>query len=114
MKRIGLRPFLCALVLIVPLITPSTFAQDFRGAITGTVTDPSGGVLPGVTVTVTNVATNVSSATVTDSKGFYRIAYLNSGDYSVEGKLEGLKTVVHRGVSVHVGDSLKLDLKMEP
>ncbi|HEV7765812.1 MAG TPA: TonB-dependent receptor [Thermoanaerobaculia bacterium] len=102
---------LCA--LLVTLISVPLAAQDFRGAITGTVTDSSGAVLPGVTVTVTNVDTNLASNTVTDSRGFYQVRYLNSGNYSVEVQLDGFKTVVRKGIAVHVGDSLKLDVALE-
>ena len=63
---------LSALLLILVSVPGS--AQDFRGAITGTVSDATGGVLPGVTVTVTNVATNLASPTVTDERGFTRFA----------------------------------------
>lgn len=76
------------------------------------VTDASGGVLPGVTVTVTNVETNVSTDTVTDAEGRYQARYLNPGTYSVTAALEGFKTVVRPGVVVGVGDSLSVDLVM--
>jgi len=102
---------LTALVLI--LLTFPAAAQDFRGAITGTVTDSGGGVLPGVTVTVTNVETNVASPTVTDGRGFYQVRYLISGTYSVEAQLDGFRTAVHKGITVRVGDSLKVDLSLE-
>ena len=46
-------------------------AQDYRGTIKGRIADNTGVELPGVTVTVTNVATNVAATVVTDAKGFY-------------------------------------------
>jgi hypothetical protein len=107
-QRIAL---LTAVLSVLAFVTVS--AQDFRGAISGTITDASGGVLPGVTVSVTNTETNVATTAVTDSKGFYQVRYLNSGTYSVEAKLEGLKTAVRKGIAVHVGDALKIDFAME-
>ena len=98
----------CALLFSLPLA-----AQDFRGTISGSVTDSTGGVLPGVTVTVTNVATNVATTTVTDGKGFYRAPYLISGTYNVEAQLEGLKTAIRRDVVVRVGDSINADFVMQ-
>lgn len=109
-QRIGL---LCAAVFVLLLASTSAFAQDFRGAISGTITDSTGGLLPGVTVTVMNVETNISTNVITDSKGFYQARYLNTGTYSVEAKLEGFKPMVRKGVSVHVGDALKIDFKLE-
>ncbi len=71
-------------------------AQEFRGAISGTVTDSTGGVLPGVTVTVTNRDTGVLQTAVTDAKGLYQVLYLNPGVYDVAGELQGFKKVVRR------------------
>src|SRR5215210_5918711 len=96
-----LYPVLSALVLI--LFTFSAGAQDFRGAIGGTVTDASGAVLPGVTVTVTNVETNVSNDIVTDERGTFLVRYLNAGTYNVQAQLEGLQTVQRKNISVRVG-----------
>src|SRR5689334_23045628 len=104
--RFGL---LCAVLLI----SPSLFAQDFRGGVSGTVKDGSGAVLPGVTITVTNVETNISATAITDAKGFYQIRYLNSGPYKVEARLEGFKPVIRQGVTVRIGDVIPVDFKME-
>src|SRR4028119_2058952 len=92
---------LSALVLV--LFTFPATAQDFRGAISGTITDATGGVLPGVTVTVTNVETNVAQTVVTDERGTYQVRHLNAGTYSVQAELQGLQTMVRRGISVRVG-----------
>src|SRR5687767_9247268 len=89
---------LSALVLILYPIVAS--AQDFRGAIGGTVTDADGGVLPGVTVTVTNTETNVSNDTVTDERGTFLVRHLNAGTYDVQAQLEGLQTMQRKGISV--------------
>jgi hypothetical protein len=100
---------LLGLTLALPAI-----AQDFRGGITGRVTDSSGGVLPGVTITAINVDTNSTAVVVTDAKGFYQILHLNSGPYTIEAKLEGFKPVLRKGITVHVGDSIKLDVSLQP
>src|SRR5207247_2290943 len=106
---------LCAVLTLLCLtIAATTSAQDFRGGITGRVTDSSGAVLPGVTITVTNAETNVTGVVVTDAKGFYQVLHLNSGPYSVEAKLEGFKPVVRKGLTVRVGDTIKVDLTLQP
>lgn len=108
---------LCArlvLLAVLVLVVPTVLAQDPRGGISGRVTDSSGGVLPGVTITVTNVETNVAAVHVTDSKGYYQALHLNSGNYAVEAKLDGFKPVVRKGVTVRVGDTLKVDVALEP
>jgi hypothetical protein len=101
---------LLALLLLVPA---ASFAQDFRGAITGRITDRSAAVLPGVTVTATNAATNVHSTAVTDGQGSYNIQYLTPGTYSVSAELSGFKKVVREGVEIRIGDRLTIDLSLE-
>jgi hypothetical protein len=87
-------------------------AQDFRGSIAGTVTDSTGGVLPGASVTVTNVGTNVAVDAVTDGKGYYQVRYLSSGTYSVTAKLQGFSVAVRKAIEVRVGDALTADLTL--
>jgi len=80
-------------------IAATAVGQEFRGAITGRVNDKSGGVLPGVTVTATNVATNVSSTTVTTGEGLFTIPYLIPGTYTVAAELSGFKKSVASNLS---------------
>jgi hypothetical protein len=87
--------------------------QDFRGGLTGRITDASGGRMPGVTVTATNVATNVASTTTSNGDGDYAILFLNPGTYSVTAELSGFKKIVRQNVDVRVGEKLGLDLALE-
>ncbi len=88
-------------------------AQDFRGAVAGTVTDSSGGRTPGVTVSAINVATNGTTTTTTDNDGAYTLRYLTPGIYSVTAELSGFKKMVRENVEVRIGDRLELDLHLE-
>lgn len=88
-------------------------AQEFRGAIEGTVSDTTGGVLPGVTVTVTNTATAVEQNVVTDDSGRFRVLYLNPGSYTVAAELSGFKKFVRVDNQVRVGDVLRVDVVLE-
>ncbi len=106
-RRIGL---LLVLLLALPTVLS---AQDFRGAITGTITDSTGAVLPGVAVTVTNTETNIANTTLTDERGAYQVRYLNAGTYDVQAQLEGLQTVRQNGISVRVGDAIPVNFTME-
>ena len=80
-----------AVAAILFLTSTSSPAQEFWGRIIGTVSDPTGGVLPGVTVTVTNTETHVAQTVVTDAQGLYQVRYLNPGTYSVTAELQGFK-----------------------
>jgi hypothetical protein len=88
--------------------------QDFRGSILGTITDSQGGVLPGATVTITNLGTNVAQRVTTDGEGRYRVGYLISGSYSVGAELQGFKVSVRKPIEVRVGDVITVDLRLEP
>ncbi len=59
-------------------------AQAVRGTVLGTITDKTGGILPGVTVTVTNTETGVMQNTVSDAQACYSVTNLLPGMYSVE------------------------------
>ncbi len=82
-------PILVALALLVGANVAA--AQTFRGGISGRVTDQSGGVLPGVTVTATNTGTGVSRTTVTSSTGDFSLPDLPLGTYTVEATIEGFQ-----------------------
>ncbi len=102
-----------ALALALFVGAPGAHAQDFRGAITGRITDPQGGRLPGATITVTHVATNVVTTTTTDSDGGYSLSYLAPGTYKVTAELSGFKKAAREGVEVRIGDRLELAMTLE-
>ena len=83
---------LLSALLSLSLAAPA-FAQSqaANGTIEGTVSDSSGGVLPGVTVTITNVDTGAERVVVTNDKGLYRAPLLPLGTYKVVAELQGFK-----------------------
>src|SRR3989454_10865385 len=76
---------LAALVLLILLTVPAAWAQSqaVNGSIEGLVTDTTGAVLPGATVTVANADTGMQRVVPTDPSGFYRAALLPLGTYRV-------------------------------
>lgn len=106
------RPFWIAALCLLA-IAGITFAQEFRGSITGLVIDISGAVVVGARVTVTNSATNVSTSAATDESGNYTVLYLTPGQYRVSVEAKGFKKFVRPGLEVRVGDKLTLDLQLE-
>jgi outer membrane receptor protein involved in Fe transport len=95
------------------LIPPATFGQAASANLTGTVKDTSGGVLPGVTITAKNVATNEVRTTVTGGDGLYRITNLPRGTYEVTAELQGFKILRQSDVLLTVGDTVRLDFPLE-
>ena len=86
-------------------------AQETRGTIGGTVRDASGGVMPGATITVRNVAMATEVTVVTNAVGVYQAPYLIPGAYKVTAALSGFKTVT-REVDVRIADRLEVDLAL--
>jgi Carboxypeptidase regulatory-like domain/TonB dependent receptor len=87
-------------------------AQTQTGTITGTVTDSTGAVLVGSTVTITNEGTDVGQTTTTDAQGRYLVPLLPIGSYDVQAKLSGFQTVVHKGITVAVGATPVVDFSL--
>ena len=95
------RPLCLALVLLA--MGSVATAQTQLGAIQGTITDESGGVLPGVTVTVTNLATGVARTTTSNETGVYRVQGLDPGRFSITADLQGFRKAVSKEVVLSVG-----------
>src|SRR5688500_13423844 len=89
------------LVLLAAIAAPAA-GQDFRGAITGRVSDTSNAVLPGATVTATNTATNQATSSVTNSDGLYNLLFLTPGVYHVVAELTGFKRLDRQNIEVRV------------
>ncbi len=87
-------------------------AQLVRSAILGTITDESGLVVPGVTVAVTNLATNVSQTIITDDTGNYMVPFLDPGEYRVSAVLTGFKKAVEPRAQLDVATRLRVDLTL--
>jgi hypothetical protein len=104
------RLVVAALVSLWPAVAG---AQAVKGSLVGNVTDSSGLVLPGVTVTITEVQTNISYSTATNESGNYTFSNLKDGVYRVVSELSGFKRVVRNDVEVPVNATVRADVKME-
>jgi hypothetical protein len=80
-----------------------------QSSITGTLTDPQGAALPGVTATAVNLATNVKTIAITNTAGVYLITSLVNGNYRVTFTLTGFSPVV-REIELRAGDRLRVDV----
>ena len=100
-------------VLLISLFVVGVSAQEFRGTITGTVTDPNGAAVAGATVVVKNTETNIASTVTTNDEGSYTVPFLVPGTYSVTATGSGFKTASRQAINVKVEDRLTLDFTME-
>jgi hypothetical protein len=102
----------CLCLLLLSAATP-TSAQDFRGRINGTVTDNTGAVLPGVTVTASSPALIQQQVQVTGAEGDYRFIALPPGVYDVTFELSGFQTIKREGVRVIINQTLTVDQQLQ-
>src|SRR5580765_3905074 len=114
MLRTLSRCVLVATLIVLGFGAPSIAAQAVRGAVLGTVTDKTGGVLPGVTVAVKNTETGVAQSTVSDGEGRYSVSDLLPGAYTVESSLSGFQTVIRQGIRLVVGAQVVVDFSLGP
>src|SRR6185295_7665886 len=77
------------------------FGQTNTGRISGTVTDESGAVMPGVDVTVRNPATGLARNVITNESGTFQVPLLPPSLYEVEASLPGFRTETRAGVTVN-------------
>ena len=99
----------CCLVLLLDSVAS---AQTNNGQISGTVRDTSGGVLPGVTVTVTNTSTNIARTEVTGPNGTYVVASLPFGAYSVSVELQGFRKAEKTGIQLPPDGRITADFSL--
>lgn len=88
-------------------------AQGQLGTINGTVTDASGGAIPGATVIATQTATGVQTKTTTTGAGVYRLISLSPGTYSIAVSKAGFRTSVQGGVDLHVAETLAANFTLQ-
>ena len=88
-RRLSVIAAIAAMMAVAAL--PPAHAQAVRGTLVGNVTDTSGAAMPGVTVTITDVNTNVGRTAVTNESGNYNFSSLLSGTYRVEAELQGFR-----------------------
>ena len=103
---------LIAPCLVLTLLAGTAVAQRTNASIRGTVTDTTGGVLPGATVTVNNEETGLTRATVTNSDGIYAVGQLPVGRYKVDVELNGFKTASRTSVLLRVADDYSIDFQL--
>src|SRR5271154_2357954 len=96
---------LCIIGLVLMLAGISMAQSSGTGAITGTVTDPSGAVVPNVTVTVTSLDNGEVRTTTTSGTGSYQVNLLLPGNYSVKFEAAGFQSSTFASVSVTVTET---------
>jgi len=103
--------WILALLAMTVCANRPAVAQLDTGGITGTVTDPTGAVVPGAKVTLTNEATGVTILTSSTSTGTYSLNAVRPGTYTLQGEASGFQRFIDKGVEVHVQQTLTVDIQ---
>ena len=101
------------LLSLTVLVCIVSAAQTFRGRLTGVITDPTGAVIAQAEVVLTNLATGVAQRAVSNEQGVYLLPSVEPGQYRLTVSLTGFKTFVQEPITMPVGGSLTLAVRLE-
>jgi hypothetical protein len=113
MRRLEFCIRLVVFLSLLSLAASPLKAQETRGSILGRITDPSGALVPGATITVTNEATNTKVAARSNDDGNYNVPFLPPGSYMVLVEATGFKKALQKGIVVQVQDRIALNFALE-
>jgi hypothetical protein len=110
------KQFRSLVVVSAVMLTVSTLsrAQTITGSVNGTVTDPSGAVIPNATIAAHNVDTGVDTRTTSNNAGDYNIRFLQIGHYTVTVSGAGFSTYTSPQFTLEVNQTAKIDAKLAP
>ncbi|MBI1895521.1 MAG: TonB-dependent receptor [Acidobacteria bacterium] len=108
-----MRKILPIILWVISLSAQVAFSQTITGAITGTVTDPSGAVVPNVKVTATNTATNVTFTAQTNESGIYNLLFLPAGEYRLTTETQGFKASQLGPFRLEVNQTARVDIALQ-
>jgi len=89
------------------------YAQQGRGTISGTVTDPSGAAVKGAKITVRHIETNSTVVTESNGEGFYLTPPLNVGSYEISAQISGFKKEIRTGITLQVDQKAEVNLQLQ-
>jgi hypothetical protein len=108
-----MRKLMLAVVLLCLFEFTNTFAQTSNATLGGTVSDPSGALIPGVMVTATNTATGIVTTVLSNESGTYQFASLQTGTYKVSAELSGFQTQTYNNVVLGLSQQVRLNFTLQ-
>src|SRR4029453_4083129 len=91
----------------------NAFAQTTNATLGGTVSDASGALIPGVTVTATNTQTGIVTSLVSNESGAYQFASLQTGTYKVTAELPGFQTQTYNQVRLGISQQVRVNFPLQ-
>src|SRR5262245_65111467 len=107
-----MRIHLVALPVLFFALVAQAFGQSSNATVSGTITDSTGAVLPGLTVTATNNGTGVVTTVFSNESGLYNFASLLPGVYTVKAELPGFQTQIYTDVQLGNAAQVRLNFSM--
>ncbi len=103
----------CILAAALGILAAPGLRADTFATLTGIVTDPSGGDVPGAVITLTHLNTNVTYKTESNEKGIYRISTLPPGVYRASVSKDGFKAIIKSEIELHVQDVVSVNFALQ-
>jgi hypothetical protein len=94
-------------------VSTFTFAQTSNATLGGTVSDATGALIPGVSVTATNTATGIITMVISNESGAYQFASLQTGTYKVTAELAGFQTAAYDNVTLGISQQVRLNFALQ-
>jgi len=107
-----MRKLLGAAAALCFVLSTYTFAQTSNATLGGTVSDATGALIPGVTITATNTGTGIVTTVLSNEAGAYQFASLQTGAYTVTAELPGFQTQTRSGVALGVSQQVRLNFTL--
>src|SRR4030095_11122442 len=99
--------------LLSSLFFANAFAQTTNATLGGTVSDSTGALIPGVTITATNTQTGIVNTAVTNEAGTYQFASLQNGRYNVRAELPGFQSQARNDFDLGVSQQVRLNFVLQ-
>jgi hypothetical protein len=103
-------PWRTLLLLCVPVVL---CGQSQNSGLSGTITDPSGAVVPGAALTLTSSQSQISATATTGSDGLYSFPNLQPGNYDLKVTASGFRPITQRNISLTINQLARIDVKLE-
>jgi len=105
--------FCIAAAVYCLLLSAFAFAQTANATLGGTVSDSTGALIPGVTITATNTETGIVNTVLTNEAGVYQFASLQPGTYQVKAELSGFQTQIARALTITFSEQVRFNFTMQ-
>src|SRR5438093_5087288 len=102
-----------AVALLCLVLSTHTFSQTSNATLGGIISDATGALIPGVTITATNAQTGIVTTIVSNESGAYQFASLQTGTYKVSAELPGFRTQTYGDVALGVSQQVRLNFTLQ-